>query len=101
MVILSLIGFATSRKVVKKLKITIPESLNYEGVFEEIFGKYLTSNKLIKVKTSNFGTMFELSYEIVFVKDASHKAFLDDLRTLNGNLNISISDVVVDPDFME
>lgn len=100
MIALSLIGFATPRSIKKLVKITIPENLNYEGVFDEVFGKYLASNNLVKVKSTNFGTMFDLSYEVTFKKDVSHKAFIDDLRTLNGNLNISISEVVVDPDYM-
>ena len=48
MIFLSLVGFATPRVVKKKLKITIPENLNYEGVFDEVFEKYLTSNKLVR-----------------------------------------------------
>lgn len=100
MIVLSLIGFATPRAVKKLLKITIPENLNYEGVFDEVFGKYLLENRLVKVKSTNFGTMFDVSYEIAFKKDVSHKAFIDDLRALNGNLNISISEVVIDPDYM-
>ena len=100
MIALSLIGFATPRAVKKLLKITIPENLSYEGVFDEIFSKYLVKSSLVKVKSTNYGTMFDLSYEIAFKKDVSHKEFIDDLRTLNGNLNISISEVVIDPDFI-
>ena len=100
MIALSLIGFATPRAVKKLLKITIPENLSYEGVFDEIFSKYLVKSSLVKVKSTNYGTMFDLSYEIAFKKDVSHQEFIDDLRTLNGNLNISISEVVIDPDFI-
>jgi len=100
MIVLSLIGFATPRSLKKALKITLPESLNYEGVFDEVFDKYLVSNRLVKVKSTNFGTMFDVSYEIAFKKDVSHKEFIDELRALNGNLNISISEVVIDPDYM-
>lgn len=99
MIVLSLIGFATPKSVKKVLKITLPESLNYEGVFDEVFNKYLTSNRLVKVKSTNFGTMFDVSYEIAFKKDVSHKEFIDELRTLNGNLNIAISELVLDPDY--
>lgn len=100
MIVLSLVGFATPRAVKKLLKITIPENLSYEGVFDEVFSKYLVKSSLVKVKSTNYGTMFDLSYEIAFKKDVSHKAFIDDLRTLNGNLNIAISEVVIDPDFI-
>ena len=100
MIILSLVGFATPRVVKKLLKITIPENLSYEGVFDEVFAKYLVKSHLVKVKSTNFGTMFDVSYEIAFKKDVSHKEFIDDLRALNGNLNIAISEVVIDPDFI-
>lgn len=100
MIALSLVGFATPRAVKKLLKITIPENLSYEGVFDEVFSKYLVKSSLVKVKSTNYGTMFDLSYEITFKKDVSHKEFIDDLRTLNGNLNIAISEVVIDPDFI-
>ena len=64
--------------------------LNYEGLFDEILDKYCRSYHLNKVKTSDFGTMFELTY-FVNVKDIkSNKAMLDELRTRNGNMNISL-----------
>ncbi|MGM9637508.1 MAG: DUF4956 domain-containing protein [Eubacteriales bacterium] len=94
MIVLSLIGFGTPRVPALRLKITIPESLNYVGVFDEVFTKYAKSWHLEKVKSSNFGTMFELSYQIVFKKGINQKEFMDDLRTLNGNLNIMLQDYV-------
>lgn len=80
------------------LKISIPESLNYVGVFDEVFGKYLSNWQLSKVKSSNFGTMFDLSFVVNFKKDINQKEFLDELRALNGNLNIMIQDYVFNPD---
>ncbi|MGM9679898.1 MAG: DUF4956 domain-containing protein [Eubacteriales bacterium] len=94
MIVLSLIGFGTPRIPAMRLKITIPESLNYVGVFDEVFAKYAKSWHLEKVKSSNFGTMFELSFQIVFKKGINQKEFMDDLRTLNGNLNIMLQDYV-------
>ena len=94
MIVLNLIGFANPRVPRLRLKITIPESLNYVGVFDEVFGKYANSWHLEKVKSSNFGTMFELTYQITFKKGINQKQFLDDLRTLNGNLNILLQDYI-------
>ena len=72
------------------LKITIPESLEYNDTFDEIFGKYLVSCENCGVKTTGMGSMFRLSYRIR-MKDASQeKEFIDELRTKNGNLEISI-----------
>ncbi len=81
-------GFAGGLDDVKQLKIVIPEDLNYTDVFDEIFDKYTTKSELRKVKTTNMGTMFELSYNIKLKKNISEKEFIDDLRVRNGNLNI-------------
>lgn len=51
-------------KDVSSLKIVIPESLNYNSVFDDLFDKYTSENRLNKVKTTNMGTMYELTYEI-------------------------------------
>ena len=72
------------------LKITIPESLEYNGAFDEIFDRYLTKAESVGVKTTGMGSMFKLSY-LIQMKDAKEeKAFIDELRTKNGNLEISI-----------
>lgn len=74
----------------KTLKITIPESLEYTGAFDEIFSRYLKSVESTGVKTTAMGSMFRLSYKIVMNDLAEEKAFIDELRTKNGNLEISI-----------
>jgi hypothetical protein len=74
-----------------KLRIIIPENLNYANVFDDVFKKYVISNQLQKVKTTDFGTMFELTY-VIKMKDAiDQKAFLDELRVRNGNLSITLT----------
>ena len=78
-----------SRKI---LKITIPESLDYSDVFDDIIKTYTKSYRLNQVKTSNMGSLFKLSYEIVIADGSSEKEFIDKLRTRNGNLEISISE---------
>lgn len=75
----------------RSLRITIPEDLDYTGVFDDIFGKYTSECKLISSKTSNMGSMFKLTYEILLKDAKEEKAFIDDLRCRNGNLEISIS----------
>lgn len=76
---------------VKKLKIVIPEDLNYEGVFEPVLERYCAKYTLSKVANIDLGTLFELAYDVKVKKDISEKAFLDELRTLNGNLKISLT----------
>ncbi len=70
------------------LKITIPENLDYDGLFDDVFQTYLKSYSLDKVKTSNMGTLYELQYQITLKGSQVPKAFLDELRCRNGNLNI-------------
>lgn len=74
----------------KLLKITIPESLEYSSVFASTFSHYLKECEAVGVKTTGMGSMFRLSYRIV-MKDASEeKELIDELRTKNGNLEISV-----------
>lgn len=101
LLVLHFTGYASPRTPKMQLKVTIPESLNYKGVFDEVMAKYTKSYKLVKVKSTNFGTMFDLTFVIEFVKDVDEKAFLDDLRMLNGNLNIMLQDFVYDPDILQ
>ena len=92
-VLYSRLDFGTGKKTAayKTLNITIPEDLDYSGVFEEIFDRYTSSCELTQVKTTNMGSMFRLTYDIV-LKDANReKAMIDELRCRNGNLEISIS----------
>lgn len=89
-VVLSVTGFGTRDERRKQLRITIPENLNYMVVFDDIFDKYLSENVLRKVKTTNMGTMFELTYECRIKDESEQKQFIDELRVRNGNLNITM-----------
>ena len=75
----------------KTLNITIPEDLDYTGVFEGIFAEYTTSCELIRVKTTNMGSLFRLTYNISLRDIAKEKEMIDKLRCRNGNLEISVS----------
>ena len=86
MIILTATGFG-GRKTEKMLKITIPENLDYEGLFDDLFEKYTLSHELVKVKTSNMGTLYELEY-LITLKGTVPKNFIDDIRCRNGNLNV-------------
>ena len=75
----------------RKLQITIPESLEYSGTFDEIFKQYLKRFERESVKTTAMGSMFRLSYRIQMKDITQEKEFIDNLRTKNGNLEISIT----------
>ena len=72
----------------KELKITIPESLDYNGVFDDVFTEYTKRAELFMVKTTNMGSMYELQYHIEFKNQTDEKQFIDALRCRNGNLTI-------------
>ena len=82
------LSFGESSPACRQLKITIPENLDYEGLFDDLFQQYTLSHELVRVKTTNMGTLYELCYE-VRLKDAGiSKAFLDEIRCRNGNLTV-------------
>ena len=88
LLILTAAGFGAGAADERELKITIPENLDYDGLFDDLFDKYTRSAELDRVKTANMGTLYELSYKVVLRDSRQTKAFLDELRTRNGNLNI-------------
>lgn len=91
MIVLSLVKFGKPKAYPKKLKITIPEDLDYENAFTDIFEKYANAYKLERVKTTDLGSLFELVYDVSMKENGTDKAFIDELRCRNGNLSIILS----------
>lgn len=88
--VLSRTRFGEPRGSEKQLKITIPEDLNYTGVFDDIFTEYFTECELVNVRTANMGTLYELTYLVSLKDGADEKELIDSVRCRNGNLNISL-----------
>lgn len=86
--VLQKVRFGETAENIRRLKITIPENLDYEGLFDDIFAEYTGSAELQNVKTASMGTLYELDYNITLKDEHRVKAFMDELRTRNGNLNI-------------
>ena len=86
-------GLTKSNSVNKSLKITIPEDLDYTTVFDDIFEEYTSRYELERVKSTNMGSMFRLTYSITLRDSHKEKEFIDSIRTRNGNLEIIISKV--------
>ena len=80
--------FANEDREDKNLKILIPEDLNYEGIFDDVFEKYARRVQLNQVKTTNLGSMFELHYQVRLKDKNREKEMLDEIRCRNGNLTI-------------
>ena len=91
MVMITLTRYGVSASPKMQLKITIPEDLNYHGLFDDIFDNYLTDYRLVRVKTTDFGSLFELSYRVAMENTDLQKELIDDIRKRNGNLNIVLS----------
>lgn len=89
--LLSFIKFGEAPESIRQLRITIPESLDYSGVFDDLFEKYTTRHQLIRVKTSNMGSLFRLEYRIVMKDVKQEKEMINEIRIRNGNLDISCS----------
>lgn len=90
MVVLDMIRFATPQSNCMQLKIIVPENLNYEELFDDILTKYTSAWKMERVRTKEFGALFELTYRVNIKEETSRKKFIDELRCKNGNLNISL-----------
>lgn len=75
----------------KTMRITIPEDLDFTGVFDDLFDEYTTKHSLTSVKTTNMGSLFKLTYNLTLKDTSAEKEFIDKLRCRNGNLEISSS----------
>ena len=89
--ILNSSGFGSGASEEKTVKITVPEGLDFEGIFDDIFERYTTKAELVEVKTSGMGSLYKLNYSVVLRSKASTKGMIDEMRQRNGNLEISCS----------
>ena len=89
----NLLDFGTKKNaaIYKTIQITIPENLNYSSIFDDIFAEHTTSCELVRVKTTNMGSMFKLTYNITLKDTDREKEMIDKIRCRNGNLEINIS----------
>ncbi len=88
MILLTVLKFGETNQSERMLKITIPENLDYDGLFDDLFERYTKSAVLERVKTTNMGTLYDLSYRITLKGNIVPKGFIDEIRCRNGNLNI-------------
>lgn len=83
--------FLEPNKKQRVLKIVIPEDLDYEEVFEDIFKKYTSRADLTRMKTMNMGSLYKLTYDITMKNGVKEKDFLDEIRVKNCNLKVLLS----------
>lgn len=94
MLVLEKINFRLNKEKTMQLKIVVPEDLNFEGVFDSILNEYTNSYTVKRVRTRDFGALFEITYLIKLKQNVSSKKLIDELRCKNGNLNISLTSSV-------
>lgn len=87
--LLARLRFGEARNAGKELRVTVPEDMDYENTFGEAFAEFTDEAELLQVKTSGMGSLFKLKYRVRLKKGAQEKRFIDALRCLNGNLEIS------------
>lgn len=90
MIVLTKLNFGGSGVMKRRLKILVPESLDFEGAFDELIDKYSISHRLVKVSTLDLGSIYELDYRLIMKNDTATKEFIDELRCRNGNLSVSL-----------
>ena len=98
-IIAAVYAFLTAEKttnVKKLLKVAVPESIDYAGLFDEVLAKYTSASKLVSVQIISGGTVTELTYAVKLKDAKDMKAFLDELRTLNANFKIAIREYAVE-----
>ncbi|ETP72355.1 hypothetical protein UYO_1686 [Lachnospiraceae bacterium JC7] len=78
-----------AKELERELKVTIPENLDYSDIFDDVFETYSNGAQLIRVKTVNMGSLYELVYHLTLKDRKNEKQMIDDIRTRNGNLEIS------------
>lgn len=89
----SALGLGTKQKNTSErvLRITIPEDLDYTEIFDDIFENFTSSHEMQRVKTTNMGSMFRLTYNVKLKDAKDEKKFIDEIRCRNGNLEVSMS----------
>ena len=84
-------GTKKNAAIFKTFTITIPEDLDYSGIFDDIFSEFTTSHDLVRVKSTNMGSMFKLTYNVMLRDVTREKEMIDKIRCRNGNLEIAVS----------
>lgn len=91
--ILNKLDFGTKRNTgkYKTFRIMVPEDLDYTAIFDDVFAEFTSSNELVQVKTTNMGSMFRLTYDVILKDPSREKEMIDRIRCRNGNLEINVS----------
>jgi uncharacterized membrane protein YhiD involved in acid resistance len=87
-IVFVLTPLGTTRSVNKTLTVTVPEDLDFDGMFDNVLKRYTTSHELTSVETTNMGSLFKLTYDVNLNAGVNTKDLIDEVRALNGNLKV-------------
>ena len=90
-VLVNLLGRFLVKSECRQLRILIQEDMDYQGVFDDLLKEYTTRSSLERIKTTNMGTLYELTYMVYLKNGINEKKFMDEIRTRNGNLTVIMS----------
>ena len=90
---LSACRFGQGAENQRELRISLPESMDYEGLFDDLLDACFVSRELIRVRTVEMGTAYQLIYRGVLRDTKEAKPFLDAVRVRNGNLPVALGRV--------
>lgn len=91
LVLLTKLNYGGSKEIHKNIKILLPENIDFTHLFEDLLSQYTSSYQLDKIRTTNMGSMFELTYDVILKKDKNEKELIDEIRCRNGNLTVSLA----------
>ena len=83
-------NYAKNKNASEILKITVPEDLNFKDAFTDLFDEYLDKYTISSIRTTNMGTLYQITYDVIPKEGIDEKAFIDALRVKNGNVKINI-----------
>lgn len=91
LVVLTKVNYGGAKEIHKNIKILLPENIDFTNLFEDLLEECTSSYQLDKIRTTNMGSMFELTYDVIFKGQINEKKLIDDIRCRNGNLTVSIA----------
>lgn len=99
-VVYVLTPFGKQKAPEKMLKITIPEDLEYDGMFDDVLARYTDEHELVEVQTTNMGSLFLLEYAVRMRQPGLEKRMIDEVRCLNGNLKVVLGRAAASKDVL-
>lgn len=82
--------FGKPKEKMKLLSVSVPEDLEFDGMFDSVLDNFTDIHELTEIKTTNMGSLYQLKYKVRLKESGMEKKMMDEIRCLNGNLKISL-----------